>query len=56
MQLNKIISGSTFPFFHLFPHEEKHFVDLGLSGSVPAANYSFALLVNETHLIKKLAD
>ena len=35
--------------------QQKHFVDLGLTGSVPAANYSFKLLVNEIHLFKKLA-
>ena len=40
-------------FFH---REQKHFVDLDLTGSVPAANYSLVLLVNETHLLKKLAD
>ena len=41
------------PFFH---REQKHFVDLGLTVSLPAANYSFVLLVDETHLFKKLAD
>ena len=41
------------PFFH---REQKHFVDLGLTVSVPAANYFFVLLVDETHLFKKLAD
>ena len=41
------------PFFH---REQKHFVDLGLTVSVPAANYSFVLLVIETHLFKKLAE
>ena len=40
-------------FFHL---EQKHFVDLGLTASVPAANYSFVLLVDETHLFEKVAD
>ena len=40
-------------FFH---REQQHFVDLGLTGSVPAANYSFVLLANETDLFKKLAD
>ena len=41
------------PFFH---REQKLFVDLGLTVIVPAANYSFVLLVDETHLFKKLAD
>ena len=40
------------PFLH---REQKHFVDLGLTVRVPAANYSFVLLVDKTHF-KKLAD
>ena len=36
--------------------QKKHFVDLGSTGSVPAANNSFVLLANQTHLFKKLAD
>ena len=41
------------PFFH---RQQTHIVDLGLTGRVPAANYSFGLLVDQTHLFKKLAD
>ena len=39
-----------------FNCEQKRFVDLGLTGSVSAANYSFVLLVIKTHLFKKLAE
>ena len=31
--------------------QQKHFVDLGLTGSVPGTNYSFELLVSETHYL-----
>ena len=41
------------PFFH---REQKHFVNLALTVSVPAANCSFVLLVDETRLFKKIAD
>ena len=44
------LAVTVFPFFL---REQKHFVDLGLIGSVPAANYSLVLLANETHLFKK---
>ena len=40
------------PFFH---REQKHVnVDLGLTVCVPAANYFFVLLVDETQLFNKL--
>ena len=33
--------------------QQKHSIDIGLTGTVPAANYSFVLLGNETHHFKK---
>ena len=41
------------PFFH---SEQKRFADVGLSVSEPVANYSLVLLVDKTHLFKKLAE
>ena len=37
-------------------YQEKHFVDLGLTGNVRVANHSFVSLVSETYHFKKLAD